>query len=50
LSRNLVAYESVVGSCFNLTDWVYLSDWFDFILSSVIRVVSEFLAKICLHN
>jgi len=39
LSRNLVVYKSVVGSCFNLKDCAYLHDWFDFILSSVIFVV-----------
>jgi len=41
-------YETVVGACFNLKDCTYLHDRFDFILISVIHVVSGFLAKICL--
>jgi len=27
----------------------YFRDWFDFVLSGVIHVVSWFLVKICLH-
>jgi len=50
LSRDLVVYESVVGSCFNLKNCAYFQDWFDFILSSDYYVVSGFLAKICLHT
>jgi len=50
LSSDLVVYESIVGSCFHLKNCAYFHDWFDFILSSVIHVVSGFLAKICLHN
>jgi len=46
LSRDLVVYESVVGLCFNLENCAHFCDWFDFVLSSVIHVVSEFLAKI----
>ena len=45
MSRDLVVYESVVGSCFNLKDCAYLYDWFDFIMSSVIHVISRFWPK-----
>jgi len=27
-----------------------IHDWFDFVLSSDLYVVSEFLAKVCLHT
>jgi len=47
---DLVVYESVVGSRFNLKDCAYFHDWFDFVLSSVINVVSGFLAKVYLYN
>jgi len=48
LSRDLVVYVSVVGSCLNLHNCACFHDWFGFILPSVIHVVSGFLAKICL--
>ena len=50
LSRDLVVYESVVGSCFNLKNCAYSHDWFDFVLSSNHHVVNGFLAKVCLHT
>jgi len=50
LFRDLVVYESIVGSYFNLRNCTYLHDCFDFVPSSVILAVSKFLAKICLHN
>ena len=45
MSRDLVVYESVVGSCFDSKNFAYFHDWFDFILSSVIYVVSGFVPK-----
>jgi len=49
LSRDLVAYESIVGSCFNQNNFVYLHDWFNFVLSSVIHVMGGFFAKVYLY-
>jgi len=34
LSRDLVVYESIVGSCFNLKNCAYFHDWFEYVLLS----------------
>jgi len=36
LSRNLVVHESVVGSCFNLKNYAYFHDWFDFVYQVIV--------------